>query len=50
MEFEVEKEEISAVRKCNSAQLVKRKNRVLKWKAFSEWRGESMAVQKRRRE
>jgi predicted nucleic acid-binding Zn-ribbon protein len=50
MEFEVEREELAAVHKWNSAQLVKRKNRVLEWNTFSGWRRESLVAQKPRRE
>jgi predicted nucleic acid-binding Zn-ribbon protein len=50
MELGVDEEELYAVHKWNSAQLVKRRNRLLKRKAFSEWRGKSNVAQKARRE
>jgi hypothetical protein len=50
MEVEVEKEELFAVHKWNTAQLIKQKNRVLLCHTFSEWRRESLNALKTQRE
>jgi vacuolar-type H+-ATPase subunit I/STV1 len=45
MEIEIEREELPAVHKWNSAQLVKRRNRAVTVKVFTEWRRHTSAVQ-----
>jgi predicted nucleic acid-binding Zn-ribbon protein len=50
MEIEVEREELAAVHKWNSAQFANLKDRVRKLKTFSEWRRVAMQAHAGRRE